>query len=136
VFSYQITGQGRNWTAIAPMLDLLATATTKAAALEALCRAIETAIDRSGAVVTLGDSTIDCTVSALLIGLCLRRFRAASGQSLAQVSDKMGYKSRNQYARYERGEAVPAVDTFFALLRAVAPDNRFVIAAEKIKLAV
>ena len=57
-----------------------------------------------------------------LIALVLRRQRARSGLSLAQVAARLGSTSRNSYARYEQGGSQPALDKLNELLRAVAPD--------------
>lgn len=62
-----------------------------------------------------------------MTALLLRRRREASGASLRDVASRLGAASRNAYARYERGEAVPTVDKLDALLKATSPGDDFVI---------
>ena len=62
-----------------------------------------------------------------LTALILRGRRQASGASLREVASRLGATSRNAYARYERGDAVPSMEILDALLKAVAPDGDFVI---------
>lgn len=62
-----------------------------------------------------------------MITLLLRRQRQQSGLSLAQAAHRLGAKSRNAYARYERGESVPTVEKLDQLLRAIAPGRDLVV---------
>ena len=62
-----------------------------------------------------------------MIGLLLRRQREKSGLTLAQVADRLGAASRNAYARYEQGRAVPTIQKFEELLRAICPDRDLVV---------
>ena len=62
-----------------------------------------------------------------LVSLLLRRQRERSGLSLAETAERLGAKSRNAYARYERGTSTPTLDKLSELLRAVAPDCDFVL---------
>ena len=55
-----------------------------------------------------------------MIGLVLRRQRERSGLSLAQAAQRLGVKSRNAYARYERGTSVPSVEKLGQLIKAVS----------------
>jgi ribosome-binding protein aMBF1 (putative translation factor) len=64
---------------------------------------------------------------AAMTALLLRRRREASGASLRDVASRLGSSSRNAYARYERGDAVPTVEKLDALLKAASPDDDFVI---------
>jgi transcriptional regulator with XRE-family HTH domain len=56
------------------------------------------------------------------VAVLLRRARARSGLSLAEVSRRLGHSSRNSYARYEQGRAVPTVEKLAELLGAVGCD--------------
>lgn len=67
------------------------------------------------------------TDAAAMTALLLRRAREASGASLRDVASRLGASSRNAYARYERGDAVPTVDKLDALLKAASPGGDFVI---------
>ena len=61
------------------------------------------------------------------MSLLLRRQRERSGLSLAEAAARLGAKSRNAYARYERGTSVPTLDKLTELLQAVAPGQDFVL---------
>ncbi len=54
-----------------------------------------------------------------LTAFMLRQRRATAGLTLAEVARRMGAKSRNAYARYEQGLAIPSVETLGALMSAV-----------------
>jgi transcriptional regulator with XRE-family HTH domain len=62
-----------------------------------------------------------------MISLLLRRQRQKSGLSLKQAAERLGAKSRNAYARYEQGVAVPTVAKLDELLKAIAPDRDIVV---------
>ena len=64
---------------------------------------------------------------AALIALLLRRQRQMHGLSLAEVSDRLGLKSRNAYARYEQGKATPSVTKLSQLLRALNPKRELLL---------
>ncbi len=66
---------------------------------------------------------------AAFYGLLLRRQRQALGLSLRDVAERMGMKSRNAYARYEQGRAVPTIQKFAELLKAVNPKVEIVVRA-------
>ena len=61
-----------------------------------------------------------------MVRLLLRRQREKSGLSLADVANRLGAKSRNAYARYERGTSVPTIEKLDELLQAVSPDQDIV----------
>jgi len=64
---------------------------------------------------------------AVMTALLLRRRREASGSSLREIASRLGSTSRNAYARYERGRAVPTVEKLDELLKAATPGADFVI---------
>ncbi len=65
--------------------------------------------------------------TAVLIGLILKRRRQRSGHSLAEVAARLGATSRNAYARYEQGLAVPSVEKLSELIQAVSLDTDLTI---------
>ena len=65
--------------------------------------------------------------AAAMTAVLLRRRREANGASLRDVASRLGATSRNAYARYERGDAVPTVDKLDELLKAASPGEDFVI---------
>jgi DNA-binding XRE family transcriptional regulator len=62
-----------------------------------------------------------------LISLFLRRQRERSGLSLSEAAERLGAKSRNAYARYERGTSMPSLEKLVALYQAVAPGKDIVL---------
>jgi len=105
---------------------------TRAEALEMVADWLVTMVDRPGfraEVFPRGKYDFEVTGNDVpaLTALLLRRRRQASGASLREVADRLGASSRNTYARYERGEAVPTIDKFDELLEATLPTGDFVI---------
>ena len=62
-----------------------------------------------------------------MISLLLQRRRQESGLSLADAAERLGVKSRNAYARYERGDSVPTIEKLDQLLKAISPDRDVVL---------
>jgi transcriptional regulator with XRE-family HTH domain len=56
----------------------------------------------------------------------LRRQRERQGLTLAEAAERLGQRSRNAYARYEQGKAMPTVEKMEQLLKAIAPDQEIV----------
>ena len=93
---------------------------------------LETMVDRKDFVATVyqrGPRHFEIAGSdaAAMIALLLRRRREATGTSLRDLALRLGSSSRNAYARYERGDAVPTVEKLDALLKATSPNGDFVI---------
>lgn len=74
-----------------------------------------------------GNFEISSPDTRTMISLMLRRQRESSGLSLAEVAKRLGAKSRNTYARYERGTSAPTLEKLNELLQAVSPDRDFVL---------
>lgn len=70
---------------------------------------------------------IQCRPPEALVALALRRRREAAGLSLAEVSQRIGAKSRNAYARYEQGRAMPTITKLAELFRAVDPEHELAL---------
>jgi hypothetical protein len=123
---------GRHWLAAIPILDAMTQGRTKREALEMIVDWVETLVDRRGFSATVHPVAKDRfefagSDAAAMTALLLRRKRETSGLSLAAVAANLGARSRNAYARYERGEAVPSLGTLERLLEAVNPGGTFVI---------
>jgi len=115
---------GRQWLIEVPMLDLVTQGRSRKDALSQLADAIESLVDQPGfsvAVFHPGGDRIEVAASSstILVALLLRRQREAQGLSLAEVSKRLGQTSRNAYARYEQGKAVPTLDKLQRLLSVV-----------------
>lgn len=131
-FEGRLTRDGRWWLAEVPLLDAITQGRTRREAFEMIKDWLETAINREGFSATVhargrSDFELEGSDAAAMIALLLRRRREASGASLREMATRLGSSSRNSYARYERGEAVPTVETLDALLRATSPGGDFVI---------
>jgi DNA-binding XRE family transcriptional regulator len=105
---------------------------TRKEALEMIADWLETMVNRRGfraEVYTSGKSEFELSgnSAAALTALLLRRRREAAGASLREVASRLGASSRNAYARYERGDAVPSLEKLDELLKAAAPGHDFVI---------
>ena len=131
-FEGKVTRDGRFWLAEIPLLNAMTQGRTRAEALEMIGDWLETMAGRPGfraEVHPRGKAEFEISANdvAALTALLLRRRREASGASLREVAARLGASSRNAYARYERGDAVPTVEKLDALLKATAPDGDFVI---------
>lgn len=123
---------GKFWLAEVPILDAMTQGRTYKEALVMVKDLIETLANRPGFTVKVhpgqhGEFEVSSTDTRTLISLLLRRQRERSGLSLAEAAERLGAKSRNAYARYERGTSVPTVEKLTELLEAVVPGQDFVL---------
>jgi len=133
-FEGRVRRDGRWWLAEVPMLEAMTQGRTRKEALAMIGDWLETMVDRKGfqaQVYPLSPTTFEIAGSnaAAMTALLLRRRREASGTSLRDMATRLGSSSRNAYARYERGDAVPTVEKLDALLKATSPGGDFVIRA-------
>jgi hypothetical protein len=131
-FAGRVYKEGKFWLAELPILDAMTQGRTRPEAFAMVADLLETLVDRPGFTVQVHPGADDhFEVSAPdmgpLISLLLRRQRQRSGLSLADAAARLGAKSRNAYARYERGTSLPTLAKLDALLRAVSPDRDFVL---------
>ncbi len=131
-FEGKVERDGRFWLAEIPLLDAMTQGRTRKEALEMVVDWMETMVDRPGFTaevhaISKTEFEISGSDAAAMTALLLRRRRESSGASLRDVASRLGVASRNAYARYERGEAVPTVDKLDALLKAASPGDDFVI---------
>ena len=123
---------GRFWLAEVPMLDAMTQGRTRKDALAMVADLLETLANRPGFSVQVHPGKqeafeVSTADTRSLMSLLLRRQRERSGLSLAEAAARLGAKSRNAYARYERGTSVPTLDKLTALLQAVTPGQDFVL---------
>lgn len=131
-FEGKIFRSGKWWLAEIPLLDAMTQGRTRKEALEMVADWLETMIGRRefrATVFARGKAEFEVAGSnaAAMTALLLRRRREASGSSLRDIASRLGAASRNAYARYERGDAVPTVEKLDALLKATSPGADFVI---------
>jgi len=133
-FEGKVVRDGRWWLAEVPLLEAMSQGRTRKEALQMIADWLETMVDRKGFHATVypngpGEFEIAGSDAAAMTALLLRRRREMSGTSLRDLASRLGSSSRNAYARYERGAAVPTVEKLDALLKATSPGGDFVIRA-------
>jgi len=131
-FEGKVVRDGKFWLAEIPLLDALTQGRTRKEALQMAADLLETMVNRDdfkAEVYPRGRDEFEISGSdaAAMTALLLRRRREANGASLRDVASRLGATSRNAYARYERGDAVPTVDKLDELLKATSPGEDFVI---------
>jgi len=131
-FEGKLIRDGKWWLADIPMLGAMTQGRTRKEALFMIGDWLETMVDRKGfraSVFPRGKTEFEVagTDAAAMTALLLRQRRQASGKSLREVAAELGASSRNSYARYERGDAVPTMEKLDALLKAASPTSDFVI---------
>jgi hypothetical protein len=138
-----ITGRlwkdGTWWLAESEIADVCTQGRSRKDAARMLADAFETLLDRPSCKVTVtddgraeGEVTIEASEPAALAAFVLQRLRQSSGKSLSEVAQAMGRASKNAYARYEQGRAVPTIEMFDALLRAVSSDTTLIIGSRRL----
>lgn len=69
---------------------------------------------------------ISANNNKLLLALSLRKQREKSGLTIREVSERLGSKSPNSYAQYEKGKTRISLDQYEKLLQAANPyQHRF-----------
>ena len=131
-FHGSVYRNGRFWLAEIPILDTMTQAHTRKEALAMVEDLLVTQANRPGFTVDLhagknDQFEISSQDTRTMTSLLLRRQRERSGLSLAEVADRLGAKSRNTYARYERGTSAPTLEKLNELLNAVSPDRDLVL---------
>lgn len=131
-FSGKVYKDGKYWLAEIPILDLMTQGRTKNEAYEMVVDMLKTMVNKEDFNIELyktgkDNFEIGSAEPKHLITLLLQRKREKSGLSLSQVSDRLGSKSRNSYARYEQGRSIPSVEKLNELLHAVCPGTDIVI---------
>ncbi len=130
-FPGRIKKDGRFWLVEIPAFDARTQGRTKREASEMAGDLIETMAATRGFRVTVyptGERTFEIGANrvGILLAVLLRRQRERQGLTLAQAAARLGQRSKNAYARYEQGRAMPTVEKLEQLLKAIAPDQRIV----------
>jgi hypothetical protein len=131
-FEGKLVRDGKWWLAEIPLLDAMTQGRTRKEALVMIGDWLEAMVDRKDFAATVyprgkAEFEIAGTDGAAMTALLLRRRREASGSSLREIASRLSASSRNAYARYERGDAVPTVEKLDALLKETSPSSDFVI---------
>ena len=131
-FLGRIKKDGRFWLVEVPAFDAVTQGRTKREAFEMAKDLIETMADARTFKVTVypsgrGESfEVGANDTGVLLALLLRRQRERQGLTLAEAAKRLGQRSRNAYARYEQGKAMPTVEKLEQLLKAIAPGQEIV----------
>ena len=128
----RIFEDGGFWLAEVPMLDAMTQGTSKADALDMVKDVVVTLANRPGFSVTVhscADGNIELGSDDVrgLVALILHRHRTRNGLSLPEAARRLGAKSADAYARYERGECSPTLEKLSELMAAVSPGCDFVL---------
>lgn len=131
-FSGRVFKHESHWLAEVPLFEALTQGRTRREALEMIEDWFASMVDRPGfsvAALSTGEDEFEVTSTDLksMISLLLQRRRQESGLSLADAAERLGVKSRNAYARYERGDSVPTIEKLDQLLKAISPDRDVVL---------
>lgn len=130
-FPGRIRKDGKFWLVEIPAFDACTQGRTKSEAFAMAGDLIETMAGVRGFRVTVektGGETFEIGGNriAVMLALLLRRQRESRGITLSEAAARLGQRSKNAYARYEQGKAMPTVEKLEELLKAVAPDHRIV----------
>lgn len=130
--SGRVFKDGKFWLAELPLLDAMTQGRTRKDAFAMVRDLLESLANRPGFRVTVhpgkqGDFEVSSTDARVLVSLFLRRQRERSGLSLSEAALRLGARSRNAYARYERGTSMPSLEKLAELYQAVAPGRDIVL---------
>ena len=133
LISGRIWKDGSKWIAESEVVDVCTQGRSRKDAIAMLADAFETLIDDPKVKIAVeatddhGGVTIESNKPATLAAFALQRLRLRSGRSLSQVAGSMGRTSKNAYARYEQGSAIPTIEKFDELLHAVSNDASLIL---------
>lgn len=131
-FEGRVKKEGRLWLVEIPAFDALTQGRSKREALGMAGDLLETMANDPGFRVTVYPARrgevfeVGANSVRVLVALLLRRQRERQGLTLAEAAERMGQRSRNAYARYEQGKAMPTVEKLDQLLKAIAPDQKII----------
>ncbi len=131
-FSGEIAKDGDFWLGEIPILDVMTQGHTKDEVLEMILDMLKSMVNNDDFQVEIykgKNNTFEISSSTprYLISLLLQRKRQMSGLSLSQVASKLGFSSRNSYARYEQGQTTPSIGKLGELLQVFDPNSDIVI---------
>lgn len=124
---------GKHWIIEVPSINLMSQGRTKKEALEMIADAAvglaecyfenEIKNDFSISATEFGKGVvgISSNYSKLLLALSLRRQREKSGTTVREASARLGSKSPNAYAQYEKGKTRIPLEKYDLLLKAANP---------------
>lgn len=132
----KIWKDGKFWLVEVPALDTMTQGKTRKEALamakdlvfEMARGYFEDEIDKNFSITVIDykKNIVGITASdtRLFLALSLRRQREKSGSTVREASERLGSKSPNAYAQYERGKTSISIDKYEELLTAANPSER------------
>lgn len=131
-FSGKVFKDGDFWLVEIPILDVMTQGHSEQESYDMALDVIKSMVHKEGFEVEIfkeknGNFEIASPDSQTMISLLLQRKREISGLSLSQVAARLGFTSKNSYARYEKGQTMPTLGKLTELLKAVDPDTDIVI---------
>ena len=66
---------------------------------------------------------VEANDSKQLVSLMLRRQRMRNHLTLDEVQERLGARSKNEYAQYEQGKSLPGFENLESLLMAIDPQR-------------
>jgi len=135
-FEGTVWKEGRFWLIEIPALDVMTQGKTKKEALkmaqDATAGLVECYFESQMGKhfsVTINDYSngiigVTSNDTKLLLALSLRRQREKSQSTVREVSERLGSKSPNAYAQYEKGRINISLDKYEQLLMAANPFER------------
>jgi DNA-binding XRE family transcriptional regulator len=123
-FQANLIKSGAWWAVDFPVLDLQTQGKTKKEAMVMAGDVIKCMSPTDSIEVSVspkGKTTIEVgsNNTKAMVSILLRARRQKHGLSIAEVSEKLGYSSRNSYAKYEQGKTIPSVEKLEELLEAM-----------------
>lgn len=130
-FPGRIKRDGKFWLVEIPAFDAITQGRTKREAFamaEDLLESMAGAKGFRASVYPTGVGTFEIGANRIgtLLALLLRRQRERQGLTLAEAAARLGQRSKNAYARYEQGRAMPTIEKLEQLLKAIAPNQEIV----------
>ncbi|MDN3505812.1 MAG: type II toxin-antitoxin system HicB family antitoxin [Simkaniaceae bacterium] len=134
-FEGKIWKDGKFWLVEVPSLNLMTQGKTRKEGLEMIRDAaiglvecyFESEIEDDFDIILIdyGSDTFGITSNEdkLLLALSLRRQREESGSTVREAASRLGSKSPNGYAQYEKGRTRISLDQYEKLMRAVNPNR-------------
>lgn len=132
----KIWKDGKFWLVEVPALDAMTQGKTRKEALamaknlvfEMARSYFEDEIDKNFSITVIDykKNVVGITASdnRLFLALSLRRQREKSGSTVREASKRLGSKSPNAYAQYERGKTSISIDKYEELLIAANPSEK------------
>lgn len=132
----KIWKSGKFWLVEVPAVEVMTQGHSREEALKMIKDAIEGLVDcyfpnesKDFQVIVKdykkGIIGISTSNNSLMLAFSLKRQREVSKSTIREVAERLGSKSPNAYARYEKGRARVSLDQYERLLQAVNPQQNF-----------